>query len=167
MALVYLGLGSNLGDRERNISIALERIEEEISILQLSSLYETEPVGYLAQPWFLNAVCAGETKLAPYPLLDFLKAVERELGRTEGVRWGPRIIDIDILFYDTLVFSDEKLTIPHPRLHERRFVLVPLAEIAPDFVHPYFGLTVSELLAGVKDPSEVRLWKENWLKPKN
>ncbi len=164
MAEVYLGLGSNLGNRERNIIEAVKRLGEKVQITRLSSLYETEPVGYGAQPWFLNAVCAGETGLAPHSLLDFLKAIEREMGRSEGIRWGPRVIDLDILFYNGLVLSDEKLTIPHPRLHERRFVLIPLAEIAPNLVHPLLGLTVAELLARVKDQSEVRLWKENWLK---
>lgn len=160
MAVVYLGLGSNIGDREANLREALSRLSAKVKLEEVSSIYETEPVGYTEQPWFLNLVCRGHTALEPRPLLDFVKALEREMGRKPGVRWGPRLIDVDILFYDDVVYSDEALVIPHPRIQERRFVLVPLAEIAPDLVHPVLGITVTELLAGVQDPATVRLYRK-------
>ncbi len=160
MAVVYLGLGSNIGDREANLREALSRLSAKVKLEEVSSIYETEPVGYTEQPWFLNLVCRGHTTLEPRLLLDFVKALEREMGRKPGVRWGPRLIDVDILFYDDVVYSDEALVIPHPRIQERRFVLVPLAEIAPDLVHPVLGITVTELLAGVQDPATVRLYRK-------
>jgi 2-amino-4-hydroxy-6-hydroxymethyldihydropteridine diphosphokinase len=147
MPTVYLGLGANLGDRERNLDAALKRIAGFVNISKLSSIYETEPWGVSEQPWFLNRVCEGTTSLSPVDLLRRVKKIETEMGRAEGIRFGPRPIDIDILIYDHLVALSPALTIPHPRLHERAFVLVPLAEIAPDLVHPRLHVTVRELLS--------------------
>ena len=160
MATAYLSLGSNLGDREANITSALTMLGQEARILKVSSLYETEPVGYKEQPWFLNCVCALETDLSPQALLEFVKAIETKLGRKPTLRFGPRPIDIDILFYDGLILDSPDLVIPHPRLAERAFVLVPLKEIAPNLVHPLSGLTIEELLKRVETPEEVHLYSE-------
>ena len=160
MATAYLGLGSNLGHREANIKSALKMLGQGPRILEVSSLYETEPMGYKDQPWFLNLVCSIETDLSPQALLNLVKAIERNLGRKPTLRFGPRPIDIDILFYDDLILDSPDVTIPHPRLLERAFVLVPLKEIAPDLVHPASGLTIEELLARVEKPERVRLYSE-------
>ena len=146
MATIYLSLGSNLGNRARRIYAALCRLRSQVRLDQISSLYETEPVGLTDQPWFLNLVCSGETALSAEALLGFVKGIEREMGRKNGVRFGPRPIDIDILFYDDLVIHTERLEIPHPRLHERGFVLIPLRELAPDLVHPVLKSSMEELL---------------------
>jgi len=132
-------------------------LSEGVRVTARSSLYETEPVGLRDQPWFLNMVCAGETDLDPQALLDFAKGIEGAMGRAETVRFGPRLIDIDILFYDDLVLKTPDLEIPHPRLAERAFVLVPLAEIAPYLVHPLLGLTVREILERATGLEEVHL----------
>lgn len=158
MANVYLALGTNLGDREKNLSEALERLAAFVRITRASSIYETEPVGVREQPWFLNQVIAGTTTLSPVDLLRQVKKIEIEMGRTEGIRFGPRPIDIDILFYDRLIELSPVLTIPHPRLHERAFVLTPLAEIAPDLVHPRLRRRIRDLLAGLDSPDDVRLY---------
>ncbi len=142
---IYLALGSNLGDRRGHLSAALQRLREYIDIETISSVYETEPVGYLEQPRFLNMVCAGKTSLTPRALLDTVKAIENAIGRQPTFRNGPRPIDIDILFYDTLILEEEGLSIPHPRMAERAFVLTPLAEIAPEYIDPLSKRSIQEL----------------------
>lgn len=152
---VYIGIGSNLGDRQANITEALQQLRLEVHIRRVASLYDTEPVGYAQQPRFLNTVVEGETALAPEELLGFLKGIEHKLGRQPSFRNAPRPIDMDLLFYGQTVLDSPALTLPHPRLHERAFVLQPLAELAPDLEHPRLGKTVSELLREV-DASGVR-----------
>ncbi len=157
---MILGLGSNLGDRVRNLERALEGLRRHVALEAVSSVYETEPVGVRDQPWFLNLVCVGTTRLVPTALLEFVHELEAELGRTRRERWGARTIDIDILAYDDRVVREAELEIPHPRMAERAFVLEPLAEIAPGWRHPELGRTALELreaLAGGA-AEEVRLY---------
>ncbi len=156
MSIAYLGLGTNLGDRKQKISKAIEAISLKMSISKQSSLYETTAWGYTDQPDFLNQVIQVETNLSPIRLLNFLKKTEVELGRVENFRYGPRLIDIDILFYDDLIKTTSRLQIPHPRLPERAFVLVPLNEIAPGYVHPVLKKTIAELLAEL--PNKTGVW---------
>ncbi len=158
--LIYLSLGSNLGDRAANLERAAESLAEiSVRVLRRSSIYETEPVDFLAQPWFLNCVVEAETSLGPRQLLEGLQAIELKLGSKKLVARGPRIIDLDILFYETGVIHETGMEIPHPRLAERRFVLVPLAEMAPEFLHPGLHKTAAELLAATPDRSAVRIWQ--------
>lgn len=163
MGRVVLGLGSNLGDRLANLQRSVHALRSAVVIEVVSSVYETQPVGYRDQPWFLNAVCAGTTAREPEALLTMIKQIERDLGRRPGVRFGPRTIDIDILFYDDGIIKTPTLEIPHPRLAERAFVLVPLAEILADLVHPVAGRTASELLGTLDRPEETRLYRRDWL----
>ena len=157
---IYLSLGSNLGDRAKNLERAIEALEEiGVHVLRRSSIYETEPVDFLAQPWFLNCVVEAETSLGPRQLLEGLQAIERKLGSKKLVPRGPRIVDLDILFYEAAVIHESGMEIPHPRLAERRFVLVPLAEMVPEFLHPILRKTAAELLTATPDRSAVRIWQ--------
>jgi 2-amino-4-hydroxy-6-hydroxymethyldihydropteridine diphosphokinase len=158
--LTYLSLGSNLGDRDANLERAIAALPSaDVRVLRRASIYETEPVDFLAQPWFLNCVLEVETSLAPRSLLEELQAIERKLGSSKPFPRGPRIIDLDVLFYGDAVIHEPGIEIPHPRLAERRFVLVPLAELAPEFRHPALGATIGELLAATRDRSTVRIWQ--------
>lgn len=153
MTLVYISLGSNVGSRETEIASALRRIEGSgIRILRRSSLYETEPRDFVHQPWFLNQVVEGQTHLAPEALLELLLAIEREGGRdrTSAPPRGPRTIDLDVLLYGEAVIETPALSVPHPRLHERRFVLDPLLELRPDLVHPGTRKMLSSYLDAVR-----------------
>lgn len=157
-AIVYLALGTNLGDRADNLRRALDALAAEFSVEAVSSCYETEPAYVLDQPQFYNLTCKATTTQSPKEVLHTLKQLESELGREPGPRFGPRQIDIDLLFYDDLIANSEELTIPHPRLHERAFVLVPLAEIAPELVHPVLGLSVAALRDQLGDTQQA-VWK--------
>jgi GTP cyclohydrolase-4 len=154
---IYLALGSNLGDRRGNLAAALQQLREVMEISTISSIYETEPVGYLDQPQFLNIVLSGKTSLTPSELLKYAKAIEAGIGRQPTFRNGPRPIDIDIIFYDDLQIEQDDLIIPHPRMSGRAFVLVPLAEIAPDMIDPVNGRTAQEMLQDVSQDGVKKL----------
>lgn len=160
MVTVYLGLGSNLGDRRHNLAQALEMISRQADIKEVSSIYETEPVGCKDQPLFLNAVCCISTRLGHRQLLNFAKKIEAALGRIPSFPNAPRTMDIDILFYGNRVIKSQDLVIPHPRLNQRAFVLVPLAEIAPELTHPANGKTIKELLSNLESTEGVCKWAE-------
>lgn len=140
----------------RNLERALGRLSREIQFEEISSTYETEPVGFRDQPWFLNIVCTGVTRLSPRGVLELAMTVEAELGRTRGLKYGPRTIDVDLLAYGERVVEWPDLHVPHPRMSERRFVLEPLVEVAPDWRHPVDGRSARDLLEDLDDDSKVR-----------
>ena len=160
MHRVYIGLGSNLGDRKANIREAEEKLSAlpATRIVKASSLYESEPLGD-AKTWFVNSVLEVETEFEPDELLKRTRAIEAAMGRkrVKGKRWGSRIIDLDLLLFDNQTVSKRTLKIPHPEMHKRRFVLLPLSELAPHVTHPQLGTTISELLGGLKDAKTVVL----------
>jgi 2-amino-4-hydroxy-6-hydroxymethyldihydropteridine diphosphokinase len=164
LAIAYLCLGSNLGDKKRNLNRVLKEIEnlKMVKVLKTSSIYETEPVGLKDQSWFLNAVIKIKTKLPPLSLLYLLQGIERKLGRGKGKRWGPRKVDLDILLYDNAILKDEKLTLPHPQMHKRRFVLIPLIELGSRWKHPALHLTPKMLLQKIKTGQQVKLSEVKW-----
>jgi 2-amino-4-hydroxy-6-hydroxymethyldihydropteridine diphosphokinase len=155
---VYLSLGSNLDDRAKNLRDAIAALANaRVHVVRVSSVYETEPVDYLDQPWFLNCAVEAETELAALELLHALRGIETQMGSKKSIAKGPRLIDIDILLYGNEVIGTPELQVPHPRMHLRRFVLEPLAEIAPNVQHPISHLSISKLLARTPDKSAVRV----------
>ena len=160
MHRVYIGLGSNLGDRKANLREAEEKLTAlpATRIVKASSLYESEPLGN-AKTWFVNSVLEIETEFEADDLLKRTKAIETAMGRkrVKGKRWGSRIIDLDLLLFDSQTINKRNLKLPHPEMHKRRFVLLPLSELAPHVTHPQLGTTMSELLGGLKDPKKVVL----------
>jgi len=151
--VTYLSLGSNLGDRSTNLHKAISHLPPKVQLVTQSSIYKTEPWGYSDQPSFLNQAIKADTSLEPFELLAFLKEIEISMGRQETFHFGPRLIDLDILFFDDLILDSPELTIPHPHIAERAFVLIPMAEIAPDFFHPVLNKTIQELRISVETSS--------------
>ena len=155
---VYLSLGSNVGDRDQNLKDAMAAlVDAELEVRRVSSIYETEPVDLREQPWFLNCVVEAQTELAPLDLLHALRAIEGKMGNKKLVHKGPRLIDLDILLYANEMIDTPELQVPHPRMHLRRFVLAPLAEIAPRARHPRTGQSAAEMLTSTADKSQVRI----------
>jgi len=155
MQRVFIAIGSNLGDKISNCRRAIDEIAGFCEIVKVSSLYETEPVGNEDQPNFINSVAEIRTDLSPHELLTHLNRIEEKLGRVRSEKWGPRTIDLDIIFYGDQIIKDDNLIIPHPRAHLRRFVLEPICEIAPEFIHSEIKISVLELLKNLPDNKKV------------
>jgi len=155
---IYLLLGSNLGDRIKNLETAIEHLKTALNIsdVKVSSVYQSEPWGYTHQPWFLNCALQGHTRLSPIVLLKKIKDIEMTMGRKPSEKWHERLIDIDILFYGKTIFKKPNLTIPHPHLHERKFTLVCLTELSPGFIHPVLHKRIFTLLKNCPDTSIVK-----------
>jgi 2-amino-4-hydroxy-6-hydroxymethyldihydropteridine diphosphokinase len=161
MTTVYLSLGSNIGDRAKNIARAIEALNARgVPVTRESSLYETEPLEIRQQPWFLNCAVEAQTELTPERLMAVLLEIEREMGRERLIPKGPRLIDMDILLYGSEIVREPGLEIPHPRMAERKFVLIPLAEIAGEVNHPVSMMTIAEMLEAIADRSEVKMWRD-------
>jgi 2-amino-4-hydroxy-6-hydroxymethyldihydropteridine diphosphokinase len=155
--IAFIGIGSNVGNPAEACREAVGKVSESpgIRLIRCSSYYRTEPVGHKDQDWFINAVAEVRTHLSPRRLLEALKEIERQMGRTAGTKWGPRIIDLDLLLYGLEIHQEEGMVIPHPELHRRAFVLVPLCEIASYVIHPAFGVSMRGLMHRLKDPAKV------------
>ena len=152
---VFISIGSNIGEKLGNCLRAISLIDKEIGpVIRRSSFYKTEPVGYKDQDWFVNCIILIDTQLDPYELLSRLQKIESMMGREKGIRWGPRVIDLDIIMYEDVIIDEERLTIPHPLMHKRRFVLVPMSEIAPDLVHPVLKKSVKEILKSLPEDGQ-------------
>jgi 2-amino-4-hydroxy-6-hydroxymethyldihydropteridine diphosphokinase len=161
MTVAYIGLGSNMGDREANLAKAVHLISQSDRVLVTSSLYRTEPQGYKDQPDFLNSVVCVDTHAAAGELMRILSGIEAQMGRERTFADAPRVIDLDLLFFDGAIINQPGLEVPHPRLHLRAFVLAPMAEIAPDFVHPVLHKSISDLLARLAPGYRVEKWELN------
>jgi 2-amino-4-hydroxy-6-hydroxymethyldihydropteridine diphosphokinase len=159
VSTVYIGLGSNLGDRVANLREAVQRLSALVKIEKASQLYVAAPLGYIRDDAFVNAVIQAKTTLKPMELLEMMQAIEVAMGRRPGVHYGPRPIDLDILFFDAIQIETRKLSIPHPRIPQRAFVLRPLAEIAPNLMHPLLYYTVSQLLQDADDAEQVHIYQ--------
>ncbi len=156
MSGIFLSLGSNIGDRKKNLTTAVNKLKENNNkIEKISSIYETEPVGYKEQNRFFNIVIEIDTGLPPYELLKLILNVEKDMGRERKIHWGPRNIDIDIIFYKNLIINEPNLIIPHKEMHKRNFVLVPMNEIFPDFIHPVFKKSINDILKNSDDKCDV------------
>ena len=161
MVRIYLSLGSNLGDKLANLKKTIYYLKKNIKVLKISKFYKTEPVGYKNQDWFLNCTVEAETDINPLDLLKLLKSIEKKLKRVKTWKYGPRTIDIDIIFYGDKVTKTRKLVIPHPRMHRRLFVLEPLSNIKPNLVHPTIKNTIIELKNNVKNKVHVHRWRSD------
>lgn len=157
MHTTYLGLGSNLGDRESHLKSAISQLQKLGEILS-SPIYETEPFGFADQPWFLNCVVKLKTDLDPLQLFAETQKIEKSLGKETEFKNGPRTIDIDVLLFDNIILESDDITIPHPHMHERNTVLIPLCDIAPDSIHPQLNLTAKELLETAQNSGEIELF---------